>query len=522
MKRKGNLLLFVLIGIVVLGIGYAGLTAVNLVINGNATATGSVTQDDFKVYFNTFNANPSSKYITITSGGNSNAEEEIADYVVTSSLDDIEVQSSIASARLEATFNVSNLKSTGDTVKLNYDIINESESLSAIVYIDKITNSNSDYFSIVYNTTALDTGLVIKPGEVKQVSLTVKLKKQDLMDEVQGSFSVALRAEPVEEGKESEFIGSLENPVEPTVTTVSNATEFYAALNNNSKNNVVSLSSNLDLSNEDLVVIDEDTRIELNGNMVNLGANKIEVKDGAALTLEDTDGTGKIVADDILVHVKDNSTLVVRSGEYDATNFTNKGKTIRVEDNAKVIINGGTINGAYHAIGVFGDSQVVVNGGEINSSSSSTDKDANGTSYYAYAIKLAHGQLTVNGGTITGVHGAIALAGFDDAEVDGDAKLVVNDGTITVNKPEGKASFYVIYAVANSSAELNGGTFTNNGTNPLMYVKTSNYIDIYDGTYTVSGSTMFKGAKNSPINVRIHGEEAGEFNKDVTQYIVQD
>ena len=47
--KQLKVLLFTLIAIVTLGIGYAGITAINLVINGDATA--SVNDQNFKVKF---------------------------------------------------------------------------------------------------------------------------------------------------------------------------------------------------------------------------------------------------------------------------------------------------------------------------------------------------------------------------------------------------------------------------------------------------------------------------------------
>ena len=48
-KKQLKILIFTLIAIVTLGIGYAGITAINLVINGDVTA--SVNDQNFKVKF---------------------------------------------------------------------------------------------------------------------------------------------------------------------------------------------------------------------------------------------------------------------------------------------------------------------------------------------------------------------------------------------------------------------------------------------------------------------------------------
>ena len=48
-KKTLQIVLVVLIAVLSLGIGYAAISSVNLIINGNATA--SVNQDNFKVHF---------------------------------------------------------------------------------------------------------------------------------------------------------------------------------------------------------------------------------------------------------------------------------------------------------------------------------------------------------------------------------------------------------------------------------------------------------------------------------------
>ena len=48
-KKALQIVLLVVIAVVTLGIGYAAISSVNLIINGNATA--SVNQDNFKVHF---------------------------------------------------------------------------------------------------------------------------------------------------------------------------------------------------------------------------------------------------------------------------------------------------------------------------------------------------------------------------------------------------------------------------------------------------------------------------------------
>ena len=52
-KKKLQIMIFVLIGVITLGVGYAAISAINLVISGNATGTPS--QSSFSVVFKTAN-----------------------------------------------------------------------------------------------------------------------------------------------------------------------------------------------------------------------------------------------------------------------------------------------------------------------------------------------------------------------------------------------------------------------------------------------------------------------------------
>ena len=48
-KKTLQIVLIAVIAVITLGIGYAAISAVNLIINGNATA--NVNQNNFQVYF---------------------------------------------------------------------------------------------------------------------------------------------------------------------------------------------------------------------------------------------------------------------------------------------------------------------------------------------------------------------------------------------------------------------------------------------------------------------------------------
>ena len=111
--------MFVLVALVALGIGYAGITAINLIINGNATA--SVNQNNFMVHF------IEAKSITGTTGvgGTSIIEEDDT----------------------KASFNVTGLTKLGDYAEAKYVVKNDSNGIGTEVTLE-LTNSNSEYFKV--------------------------------------------------------------------------------------------------------------------------------------------------------------------------------------------------------------------------------------------------------------------------------------------------------------------------------------------------------------------------------------
>ena len=118
-KKHLKILIFTLIAIVTLGIGYAGITAINLVINGDATA--SVNDQNFKVRFlSEENVTP-----TITGEGNT-----------VSVKDDT-----------TAEFSVSTLTGLGDSEVATFRVKNESKGIGADISLN-VTNSNLEYFKV--------------------------------------------------------------------------------------------------------------------------------------------------------------------------------------------------------------------------------------------------------------------------------------------------------------------------------------------------------------------------------------
>ena len=112
--------LFVLIAVVTLGIGYAAISAVNLIINGNATAR--VDQNNFKVHFTGAQA------ISGSTGASG-----------TSTID--------SQDDTKAMFDVTGLTKVGDYAEAVYTVRNDSNGVGAEISLS-VSNSNSEYFKV--------------------------------------------------------------------------------------------------------------------------------------------------------------------------------------------------------------------------------------------------------------------------------------------------------------------------------------------------------------------------------------
>ena len=160
-KKKIQISLLVLIAVLTLSIGYASITAVNLIINGNGTA--SVSQENFKVYFTNS---------TITEG------------MGTSSIDEND--------KTIAYFDIAGLHKSGDYAEAVYTVLNASNSIGADISL-QLTNSNNDYFKVT--ETVADSEL--QAGESTTVTVKVEMIKTPLDTDVSTCISAMLIANPI-------------------------------------------------------------------------------------------------------------------------------------------------------------------------------------------------------------------------------------------------------------------------------------------------------------------------------------
>lgn len=165
-KKQLKILTFALIMVVVLGIGYAGITAINLVINGEATA--SVDQNNFKVKFlSEENVTP-----TIT-GGENNTVEVVDD--------------------LTAKFSVNTLTAEGDSEVATFRVRNDSKGIGAKIKLG-LTNTNTDYFKV----TEYIADSELQAGDETTVTITVEMLKTPVESEVSTTITATLEATAIE------------------------------------------------------------------------------------------------------------------------------------------------------------------------------------------------------------------------------------------------------------------------------------------------------------------------------------
>ena len=199
MKRKnkeGRLFIWGLMAVLFLGIGYAAVSGVNLIINGSATAKATGEQSDFNVHF--ADLTESGNYITYTE----TAEEDSFTQTFVDSKNVTAASGSstksasivVANNQLSATVNVANMTTIGDTVTLTLPVINESDGIKADLTAS-IENGEEEYFDV---TAVPEVGTLNGSGTTTNVTVTVSVIKVPKVNDVNGTFTVTLTADPAE------------------------------------------------------------------------------------------------------------------------------------------------------------------------------------------------------------------------------------------------------------------------------------------------------------------------------------
>ena len=196
-KRNSKIMLGLLIAVVTLGIGYAAITAIPLIINGSATATASGTDADFIVHFDDFASD--TNYITYSETVDTEdslvqsfdtAKHVTAASGTTTKAADIVVSND----GLSATVSVSNMTNVGDTVRLIIPVINESDGIKAELSA-AVVNNNEEYFNV---TAVPGIETLNGNGATTTVTVDVSVVKVPKVADMEGTFTVTLTANPAE------------------------------------------------------------------------------------------------------------------------------------------------------------------------------------------------------------------------------------------------------------------------------------------------------------------------------------
>ena len=168
-KKFFQISLFIFIAVVILGIGYAVVTSIQLLVNG--TTTISPDQKKFKVHFVSADKISGSSGVSVISSIDSNDDTK-------------------------ALFSITGLSKKGDNATAVYKVKNDSKKIGTKISLD-LTNSNSNYFKVT--ETIMDNKL--QAGETTTVLVKVEMIRTPSEGEVKTDISAKLKAEPIDNDK---------------------------------------------------------------------------------------------------------------------------------------------------------------------------------------------------------------------------------------------------------------------------------------------------------------------------------
>ena len=161
-NRKKMITTALIVLVLLLGVGYATVSSVNLNINGTATAGSK----ELQVFYDGTNSGTSAKVTAISSPVNTRA----------------------------ATFTVENM-TLNETVTMTFEVKNYETDVNATLAAPSVTqNKNEDYFQV---TTSCDK-TTLNAGDTATITVNVKLIKTPVTDEAGSTtVTVAMAASPV-------------------------------------------------------------------------------------------------------------------------------------------------------------------------------------------------------------------------------------------------------------------------------------------------------------------------------------
>lgn len=167
MKKKRTLTVVAMVlAVLMLGVGYAAISEINLNITGNATASPNA--DQYVVKF----VSGSAKDVTVNKPNHISVTPGVTD-------------------NLNATIQVTGMKAKGESVTVQYTIANESADLSAALSVD-VGDGVSDKFTI---TPVLGSEL-LKKDSTTTLTVTITLNETPISGELTTSVPVTVTAVP--------------------------------------------------------------------------------------------------------------------------------------------------------------------------------------------------------------------------------------------------------------------------------------------------------------------------------------
>ena len=161
-NRKKMITTALIVLVLLLGVGYATVSSVNLNINGSAKAGSK----ELQVFYDGTNSGTSDKVTAISSPVNTRA----------------------------ATFTVENM-TLNETVTMTFEVKNYETDVNATLAAPSVTqNTNEEYFQV---TTSCDK-TTLNAGDTATITVNVKLIKTPVTDEAGSTtVTVAMSASPV-------------------------------------------------------------------------------------------------------------------------------------------------------------------------------------------------------------------------------------------------------------------------------------------------------------------------------------
>ena len=254
-----------------------------------------------------------------------------------------------------------------------------------------------------------------------------------------------------------------DNNIEATVV-VKTPEELLDAITNAEDGDEIELAADMTMPMTGYVELSKDVTLTVpegvtittarQGNTANFVVNP-----GATVTLK---GEGAYEGDNRIFDV--DGTLVVDGPSFTTTTKT-RGSAITVNNGGALTFKSGEITAANTALWIEG--KVEIDGGVIKSNNSASDPEV-GSGQWAYCVRLMTegAEVTINGGEIIGVQGAVANKS---------GKLTINGGYFHTH-PSFTTSdnFYALYigdGTTGSETTVNGGEFYSQNNYAIYYNK---------------------------------------------------